>query len=112
VQFRDSLFGQDDLFETTKPGLEMDMAAPKLRMGQQDTGLEGLFNSVFSLSDEPNEVRNGQANGQTGANGNKTWFGVAFWTLVIAAFCSVGVSIYLMSSSPERNTVFMDGQHW
>jgi hypothetical protein len=53
---------------------EIPMADPKLHFlymnggsartngGEEETGLEGLFNSVFSLSDDPKEVRDGQRN--------------------------------------------------
>jgi hypothetical protein len=98
VQFRKNISGQGNgAFEAERSGgQEMDMAAPKLNLSQQDTGLEGLFSSVFSLSDEPQEVR--ESRRETTHVGNKGWLGAAFWTVVIAAICSVGVSFWMSVS--------------
>jgi hypothetical protein len=72
------------------------MAAPKLNLTQEDTGLESLFSSIFSLSDEPKEVVEGIV--ERGRVEQKGWFGAAFWTLIIAMACSVGVSCWMMLS--------------
>jgi len=100
VQFQRSLLGlgqSRELFESDqRHGQEIDMAAPKLNLKQEDTGLEGLFSSVFSLSDEPKEVLEGMA--ERGRLEQKGWFGAAFWTLIIAVLCSVGMSFWMMLS--------------
>jgi hypothetical protein len=82
---------------------EIPMAAPKFQFSQGgasqevETGLEGLFNSVFSLSDVPKEVIEGQQSShraETRAlNGrvredqgsSKGWIGKAVWMTVAFA---------------------------
>jgi hypothetical protein len=99
VQFQKNISGQGyGVFDGDKSGgHEMEMAVPRLNLAQEDTGLEKLFSSVFSLSDEPQVIRESRS-GETIPVGNKAWLGAAFWTIVIAAVCSVGVSFWMSVS--------------
>ena len=77
-------------------GAEMRMGAGKLRLPQADTGLETLFNSVFSLSDEPREV-SGTLGTDVQSNARHPgteapWIGVTFWILAVVLPCGAAVA--------------------
>jgi hypothetical protein len=101
VQFQRSLAGLDGMFggRQTAAGTtnEVEFAPPRMQL-HQDTGLENLFGSVFSLEDEPREVSAGQ---RLGRAETRSWLGAAFWTVVIAGVCSVGVSLWMMVERGE-----------
>jgi len=78
----------DDIDETN----EMDIAPPRLNLKQQETGLENLFNNVFSLSDEPAEIASGLDHQSERPS---SWIGAAFWTLVIAVCCGITAAWFI-----------------
>jgi len=64
----------------------MELAQPKwhLREDQADTGLEAMFDSVFSIRDEPAEVRGEATNVQASSNGvgsGDIWKMIILWGL-------------------------------
>lgn len=65
---------------------EMDMGKPKLTLTQQETGLENIFNSVFSLQDEPQENRTGEVlqSVQAKQRQNRFWISATVSSLAIA----------------------------
>lgn len=80
---------------TATAGNEIQMQAGKLQIQQQETGLETLFNSVFSLDDEPREVRSAAFTASTTRPGTEApWVGVAFWLTALALPC--GAATYWM----------------
>jgi hypothetical protein len=92
---------------------EMRFGAPKLDVRGQETGLESMFNSVFSLSDEPAGMgprRDGGASAGLGIDGESRdvvmsepgapvaggrWIGAGAWTLAVAAVFGLLVAWFM-----------------
>jgi hypothetical protein len=98
---------------------EIPMAEPKFHLlnmngsdsnasggGETETGLEGLFNSVFSLSDDPKEVRDGQSRADWRERGmrdavpetqpsgvSRFWLRVVFLSLLFA-LAAIGTQVF------------------
>jgi hypothetical protein len=103
----------------------MRLAAPRLNLRSQETGLESMFNSVFSLSDEPAEMLGhggggGGGEGDGGSTGDvvdpgslgardvsgkasaEGWVGAGLWTLVVAVLFGLVVAWFMAKESLGR----------
>jgi hypothetical protein len=82
---------------------EMDMGVPKLKLTQQETGLESLFNNVFSLQDDPREVQMDTTGTAGQPSGKARWVGATVWSLFIAVPLSVGAAWLLSQRTLDHH---------
>jgi hypothetical protein len=113
----------EDRTEAQESPREMRMGAPRLELRGQETGLEGIFNSVFSLSDEPAGMgRRGGEGAGLGIDGDAGdvvmeelapaakagWVGAGTWTLVVAAVFGLLVAWFMGSETARRRLADME----
>ncbi|KAF2663897.1 hypothetical protein BT63DRAFT_430146 [Microthyrium microscopicum] len=86
------LGGKGGLLPAESRGREMEMRNPRIQVPEAETGLESLFNNVFSLKDEP-AVQVDTA--VPCSAGGRKWAGAAFWTILIAVPLGLGVAFWV-----------------
>jgi hypothetical protein len=99
-EFQDSLNnrGKPSVFDSwglpaePNPPHEMDMGKPRLKLAQQETGLENLFNSVFSLQDDPQEVQLEASQARNTPRGKGSWINATVLSLAVALPLAAGAA--------------------